>query len=50
MNRKYETVDKEKSQGLYVQVYRDRVTLRGRDFTGKQWLKEADWTVPLTKA
>ncbi|MEK8132121.1 metallophosphoesterase [Paenibacillus filicis] len=47
MNRKYETVSQDKAQGLYVQVYTDRVTLRGRDFISRKWLSEADWTVPL---
>jgi 3',5'-cyclic-AMP phosphodiesterase len=48
LNRSYQNASKEKSQGLYVQVYKDRVTLRGRDFPTRTWLKEADWTVKLT--
>ncbi|WP_159885614.1 metallophosphoesterase family protein [Paenibacillus puerhi] len=48
MNRKYETVAQDKAQGMYVQVYADRVTLRGREFIARKWLSEADWTVPLS--
>ncbi|MBP1157079.1 MULTISPECIES: metallophosphoesterase [unclassified Paenibacillus] len=47
LNRSYQHVDKEKSQGLFVQVYKDRVTLRGREFSNRTWIKEADWTVKL---
>lgn len=47
LNKSYQHVDKEKSQGLYVQVYKDRVTLRGREFSSRKWIKEADWTVKL---
>jgi hypothetical protein len=39
----------ERSQGLYVQVYEDRVVVRGREFTNKEWLASADWTVPLER-
>ncbi|TBL76393.1 phosphohydrolase [Paenibacillus thalictri] len=49
LNRQYENASKEKAQGLYVQVYQDKVTIRGREFPKKAWLKEADWTIPLTK-
>ncbi|WFA16771.1 phosphohydrolase [Paenibacillus mucilaginosus] len=48
LNRNFQNAAKEKAQGLYVQVYRNRVTLRGRDLVGGAWLKEADWTVKLT--
>lgn len=48
LNRSYQNAAKEKAQGLYVQVYRDKVTLRGRAFESGTWLKEADWTVKLT--
>ncbi|UUZ83529.1 metallophosphoesterase [Paenibacillus sp. P26] len=46
LNRNYQST-KQKSQGLYVQVYKDRVTVRGREFENRAWLKEADWTVKL---
>ncbi|PYI50870.1 metallophosphoesterase family protein [Paenibacillus flagellatus] len=41
---------KEKSQGLYVQVYEDRVVLRGREFTTRSFIEAANWTVPLERA
>lgn len=47
MNRQFRSVDKNRSQGLFVQVYRDKVTVRGRDFAIGAWLPEADWTIPL---
>jgi Icc protein len=47
MNRQFRSVDKNRSQGLFVQVYRDKVTVRGRDFAAGAWLPEADWTIPL---
>jgi len=34
-------------QGLYIQVYPDRVVLRGREFSNGTWIKGADWTVEL---
>ncbi|GAA3409497.1 metallophosphoesterase family protein [Paenibacillus hodogayensis] len=39
----------EKSQGLYVQAYADRVVLRGREFAKKEWLDSANWTIPLER-
>lgn len=48
LNRNFENAGKEKSQGLYVQVYKDRVTVRGREFSNRTWLKEADWSLKLT--
>jgi 3',5'-cyclic AMP phosphodiesterase CpdA len=50
LNRNYQNAAKEKAQGLYVQVYQDRVVLRGREFPKRQWLDEANWTIPLEKA
>jgi 3',5'-cyclic AMP phosphodiesterase CpdA len=35
------------AQGLYVQVYEDRVVLRGREFSNRTWISEANWVVPL---
>lgn len=34
-------------QGLYIQVYSDRVVVRGREFSDGTWIKAADWTVAL---
>jgi len=44
----FQPVGGDKSQGMYVEVYADRVHLRGRDFANGAWLKEADWTIPLS--
>ncbi|TVY09408.1 metallophosphoesterase family protein [Paenibacillus cremeus] len=38
------------SQGLYVQVYSDRVTLRAREFMDRTWIKEGNWSIPLKRA
>lgn len=40
----------EKSQGMYVQVYEDRVVVRGREFARNDWIEAANWTIPLEKA
>ncbi|MEF3304674.1 metallophosphoesterase [Paenibacillus sp. GYB003] len=37
------------SQGLFVQVYADRVELRAREFMDRSWIEEGSWTVPLAK-
>jgi 3',5'-cyclic-AMP phosphodiesterase len=34
------------SEGLYVQVYKDRVVVNGRDFTHKTWIRQ--YNVPVT--
>lgn len=34
-----EVVDADGSQGLLVEVYEDRVEIKGRDFTHKQWIE-----------
>ncbi|MCZ8513655.1 metallophosphoesterase [Paenibacillus filicis] len=48
LNRNFDGASaKLKSQGLYVQVYKDKVTVRGREFETRTWLKEADWTIKL---
>lgn len=48
LNRNFQNAGKDKSQGLYVQVYKDRVHVRGREFSNRTWLKEADWSLKLT--
>lgn len=35
-------------QGMYVQVFPDRISVRGREFSSRTWIRTADWTVPLT--
>ncbi|GIP31077.1 metallophosphoesterase [Paenibacillus sp. J2TS4] len=49
MNRKYEIVRPEASQGLYIEVYEDRVLLKGREFSDGRWIAEADWDITLVK-
>ncbi len=45
----WSTTDKEVevagSQGYYVSVYKDRVVVKGRDFSAKKWLPSACYTV-----
>jgi len=38
----YFSVSSWTSQGLYLQVYADGVTVRGHDFMNRTWIKEAD--------
>ncbi|MVP01807.1 metallophosphoesterase family protein [Paenibacillus lutrae] len=47
LNKSIPQVNKIKTQGLYVQVFAGKVVVRGRDYGTKQWLAEADWTIPL---
>ncbi|MBL0388598.1 metallophosphoesterase [Tumebacillus sp. ITR2] len=37
------------SEGLYVEVHSDKVIVRGRDFSKKTWVPQAQFTVPLKK-
>lgn len=48
MNSKYEHVRKDAAQGLYVEVYAGKVVVRGREFSNRTWINEANWTVPLS--
>lgn len=50
LNAKYEHVRKDAAQGLYVQVFADRVELKGREFSTGEWIPEADWNIPLQSA
>lgn len=47
LNRNYQNVAKDTSQGLYLYVYADKLMLRGRDFTNRTWIDEASWTIEL---
>ncbi|MFD0868003.1 cyclic 3',5'-adenosine monophosphate phosphodiesterase [Chlamydia abortus] len=49
MNRRYENARPEAAQGLYVEVYEDRVLLKGREFSDGTWIAEADWLVELAR-
>jgi 3',5'-cyclic-AMP phosphodiesterase len=39
--------DLNESEGLYVEVYGDKVKIMGRDFTRRRWIPEAMFEVPL---
>lgn len=39
----------EASEGLVVNVYTDRVEVKGRSFTRKSWIQEAQFIVPITR-
>ncbi|CAM4036101.1 metallophosphoesterase [Paenibacillus alkaliterrae] len=41
-----EDVEKAGSEGFFVEVYEDRVLVRGRDFITGTWVEEAQFTVP----
>jgi len=47
LNRQEQAVAKKKSQGMYVQVYANRVVVQGREFTSRTFLDDASWTVAL---
>lgn len=49
LNAQYRPYRENVAQGLYVQVFADKIVLRGREFIGRTWIKEAEWTVPLVK-
>lgn len=50
LDAKYQHVRQDAAQGLYVQVFADRVELRGREFSTGEWIPEADWNIPLQSA
>ncbi|WP_334075672.1 MULTISPECIES: metallophosphoesterase family protein [Paenibacillus] len=35
------------SQGYYVEVYADRVLVKGRDFTAGRWVESAQFSIPI---
>jgi Icc protein len=39
----------EASEGLHVQVYSDKVVIKGRDFYNRRWIPEASFTVNRTQ-
>jgi Icc protein len=39
----------DESEGLYVEVYEDKVQIKGRDFYRQRWIPEAQFTVPAGK-
>jgi 3',5'-cyclic-AMP phosphodiesterase len=34
-------------QGLHIQVFGDRVVVRGREFSNRTWIPSAEWTIEL---
>jgi Icc protein len=48
-DRNYNEIWKDHAQGIYLQVYRDKVVVRGREFSKNSFIKEAHWTIPLQK-
>ncbi|MGN0150337.1 MAG: metallophosphoesterase family protein, partial [Clostridia bacterium] len=40
-----DTMDYEGSQGLFVDVYNDKIIVRGRDFANKKWISAAQFVV-----
>jgi 3',5'-cyclic-AMP phosphodiesterase len=41
-------VRKNAAQGMFVEVYADKVVLRGREFSDQSWIEDARWTVRLS--
>jgi 3',5'-cyclic AMP phosphodiesterase CpdA len=39
-----------RSQGMYIQVYKDKIHVRGREFSDRTWIESADWEVPIVRA
>ncbi|WNR45528.1 metallophosphoesterase family protein [Paenibacillus roseipurpureus] len=50
LNRAYQQSAMNKAQGIYVQVFADKVVVRGREFSNRTFIEEANWTIPLEKA
>lgn len=42
-------IDEAGSQGLLVEVYADKVIIKGRDFTKKQWIAEYTYTIEYSE-
>lgn len=40
----------DESQGLYVEVYNEKVEIKGRDFNRKQWIPETHYTIDYSSA
>jgi Icc protein len=50
LNRNFQAETKTKSQGYYVQVYTNKIVFRGREFSNRTFLQEAEWTIDLQPA
>lgn len=42
-------VDPKESEGLYVEVFEDHVSIKGRDFYRNRWIPEAQFSVPIAR-
>lgn len=40
-------MEPDESQGLYIEVYQDKVMIKGRDFYRRSWIPEAQFEVPV---
>ncbi|MCY9666209.1 metallophosphoesterase [Paenibacillus alginolyticus] len=47
LDRNYIEIWKDHAQGIYLQVYQNKVIVRGREFSKRSFIKEAYWTIPL---
>jgi 3',5'-cyclic AMP phosphodiesterase CpdA len=50
LSRNFQQEAKDHAQGMYIQVYADKVVLRGREFSTRKFIDEANWTIPLESA
>ncbi|TXK75134.1 metallophosphoesterase [Paenibacillus sp. N3.4] len=50
LNRAYQQEAKNKAQGIYVQVFADKVVVRGREFSNRTFIDDANWSIDLQKA
>jgi 3',5'-cyclic AMP phosphodiesterase CpdA len=50
VNRNFQQEAKQRSQGMYVQVYKNKVVLRGREFSDRSFIEEAMWSIDLQQA
>jgi Icc protein len=50
LNRNFQVETNTKSQGYYVQVYANKIVFRGREFSNRTFLQEAEWTIDLQPA
>lgn len=47
LNTSDQSIGPSESEGLYVQVYEDRVVVKGRDFSRKKWIEGQEYTIPI---
>jgi 3',5'-cyclic AMP phosphodiesterase CpdA len=49
LDRNFQQKAKDHAQGMYIQVYADKVVLRGREFSNRTFIEEANWRIPLER-